>query len=176
MKLAVVSGSFDPLTKGHLYVIEQAKKMADKVLILIATNPDKKYCLEPHARMSVVEYGILEHFGQERGIQMLSDEEIVVEHMFRKVFTAVEAKERGADAIVRGLRNVVDFEYEHGMQLVNNTIAPEVTTIFVMPPPNLIAVSSSAIRGMVGVEGWEQVAEQYVPQVAIKALKGEPIE
>lgn len=176
MKLAVVSGSFDPLTKGHLYVIEQAKKMAEKVLILIATNPDKKYCLTPSARMNVVEHGILEHYGAKCGIQMLSDGVIVIEHLYRNVFTALEAKQRGADAIVRGLRNVVDFEYEHGMQLVNDTIAPEVTTIFVMPPPNLIAVSSSAIRGMVGVEGWEQVAEQYVPQVAIKALKGEPLE
>lgn len=171
MKLAVVSGSFDPITKGHLYVIEQAKKMADKVLILVATNPDKKYSLNHGARIDVIEHSILEQYGKD----VLLERVISVDTLPPNMFTALAARAHGADAIIRGLRNVVDFEYEHSQQLVNSTIAPEVTTIFVMPPPDLIAVSSSAIRGMVGIDGWEQIAEKYVPAPAIKALKGEKL-
>ena len=164
---AVVSGSFDPITKGHLYVIEQARKMVDEVIVLLANNPEKRYHFTLEERRRIIEAAVRERLGD------VSD--VRVEAMPNAQFTAKLAHAMGATLVVRGLRNVVDFEYEHSQQLINTAIEPEVTTVFVMPPTDLIAVSSSAIKGMVGIDGWEAVAEQYVPQAALQALLGAPI-
>ena len=98
-------------------------------------------------------------------------EGVVVEELPNGQFTARAAKNLGASLVVRGLRNVVDFEYEHSQQLINTTIEPGVTTVFVMPPTQLIAVSSSAIKSMVGIEGWEELAENYLTLAALNALR-----
>lgn len=160
---AVVSGSFDPITKGHLYVIEQALKMADEVIVLVANNPDKRYHFSMEERCAIIEASMEEEFGLIEGIE--------VEELPAGQFTARVAKDLGASLVVRGLRNVVDFEYEHSQQLINNTIEPGVTTVFVMPPTQLIAVSSSAIKSMVGIEGWEELAENYLTLAALNALR-----
>lgn len=160
MTIAVVSGSFDPITKGHLYVIRQALEMADKVIVLVANNPDKKYFFPKWNRLQIVEEST-----------SIWGDRVEVRELPHGRFTANVAKELGATMIVRGLRNVVDFEYEHSQQLMNNVIEPLVTTVFVMPPTDLIAVSSSAIKGIVGVDGWESIAERYIPTAALDALK-----
>lgn len=161
---AVVSGSFDPITKGHLYVIDQARKMADEVIVLVANNPDKRYHFPIEARKAIIEAAVREELGEEL--------RVVVDTLPDSKFTASVAKAMGALLVVRGLRNVVDFEYEHSVQLINTAIEPDVTTVFVMPPTDLIAVSSSAIKGMVGVDGFEAVAKKYVPEAALRALLG----
>lgn len=171
MTIAVVSGSFDPITKGHLYVIDQAKKIASKVIVLIANNPEKKYFFDFFLRELIVRQSIFEQYGP----LAIQDGRFDVISMPDKKFTVNVAEELGASIVVRGLRNVVDFEYEHGMQLVNNHISQDVTTLFVMPPPELIAVSSSMIKGMIGIDGWEQVAEKYLPSYALSAMIGKSI-
>lgn len=165
---AVVSGSFDPITKGHLYVIEQARKMADMVIVLVAHNPEKRYRFSLDERTRIIEASIREALGDADGVS--------VQALPNGQFTATVAKQLGAHLVVRGLRNVVDFEYEHSQQLINSAIEPEVATVFVMPPTDLIAVSSSAIKGMSGIDGWEAVAAKYVPEAALRALRGEAVE
>ena len=161
--IAVVSGSFDPITKGHLYVIEQALKMAEEVIILVANNPDKRYHFSMEERCEIIEASLEEAWGSTEGVR--------VEELPNGQFTARVAKQLGAALVVRGLRNVVDFEYEHSQQLINTTIEPDVATVFVMPPTELIAVSSSAIKGMVGIDGWEELAENYLSLAALNALR-----
>jgi pantetheine-phosphate adenylyltransferase len=162
MSIAVVSGSFDPITLGHIHVIKEAQKMAHEVIVLVADNPDKKYFFDHDERYDLVVDSINEQLGLTG---------ITIAFLPENTFTANVAKQFGADVIVRGLRNVVDFEYEHGQQMVNFAIEPEVSTVFVMPPPDLVAVSSSMIRGMVKINGWEKVAKKYLPKAALKALK-----
>lgn len=164
---AVVSGSFDPITKGHLYVIDQALKMVDHVIVMIANNPDKRYHFNLEERQAIVLAALKEN---DDG-QAVAEGRISIVAMPHGQFTARSAKEKGATLIVRGLRNVVDFEYEHSQQLINTTIEPDVTTVFVMPPTDLIAVSSSNIKAMVGIEGWEELAENYIPLAALNALR-----
>lgn len=160
---AVVSGSFDPITKGHLYVIEQARKMADEVIVLVANNPDKRYRFTLAQRRDIIARSVEEELGQDEGIS--------VQELPHGQFTARVAHQLGASLVVRGLRNVVDFEYEHSQQVINATLEPEVTTVFLMPPTHLIAVSSSAIKSMVGIEGWEELAENHLPLAALNALR-----
>lgn len=162
-RTALVSGSFDPITKGHLYVIEEALKMADEVIVLVANNPEKRYHFDLDQRRAIIQGALREHFE--------STQAISVRAMPSAQFTAKLAHEMGASLVVRGLRNVVDFEYEHSQQLINRVISPSVTTVFVMPPTDLIAISSSMIKGMVGIDGWEDIAALYIPRAALSALK-----
>lgn len=162
MTTAVVSGSFDPITLGHIHVIREAQKIPDDVIVLVADNPDKKYFFDHDERYDITVHSINEQLGLVG---------ISIHFLPNGIFTASYAKDLGASVIVRGLRNVVDFEYEHGQQMVNDAIEPDVSTIFVMPPPNLVAVSSSMIRGMIKVNGWEKVAKKYLPKAALNALK-----
>ena len=140
--------------------------MADEVIVLVANNPEKRYHFSIEARKAIIEQSIREELGE--GLP------VVVDTLPDSKFTASVAKAMGALLVVRGLRNVVDFEYEHSVQLINTAIEPDVTTVFVMPTTDLIAVSSSAIKGMVGVEGFESVAKKYVPGAAMRALLGTP--
>ena len=162
MSVGVVTGSFDPITLGHIHVIKEAQKVVDEVVVLVADNPDKKYMFELEERYNIVADSIKEQLGLS-GIR--------IHKCPSNVFVAEYARNYlDATVIFRGLRNVVDFEYEHGQQIVNNTIQPEVSTVFVMPPLDLVAVSSSMIRGMTKVKGWEKIAKQYLPKAALKAL------
>lgn len=163
MRYGIVSGSFDPITLGHLYVVKQALDLEERVIILIADNPTKKYMFDRDERKQLVLESVAEVIKRDR-------ERVRVEFLPANTFTAKYAENWGA-AIYRGLRNVVDFEYEHSQQLINSAIAPEVKTLFVMPPTDLIAVSSSAIKGMAVLDGWDSVASKYVPQCVIKALE-----
>lgn len=163
MSIGVVSGSFDPITLGHLHVIKEARKVCDEVIIFVANNPDKKYMFEFGERNQLVAEALVEEFGYDSAIN--------IQYLSSGEFTASAASDLGANVIFRGLRNVVDFEYEHGMQMVNHAIEPNITTVFVMPPTELIAVSSSMIKGMIGIRGWDSVAKKYVPKCVLKALK-----
>jgi len=168
-KIGVYAGSFDPVTLGHMHVIEKALTMVDELWILIAENPEKKYMSTMFQRQDMVIESIIEKFGVE--VFEGNSAKITVEFLHHKEFTASVATEIiNAQFLFRGLRNVVDFEYEHGIQDINKTIAPSLTTVFIMPPPELVAVSSSVIRGMVGVNGWEKIAEKYVTKAVIDAL------
>jgi len=163
MTIGVVTGSFDPITLGHIHVIKEAQRVVDQVIILVANNPDKKYMFDFEERYDIV----VDSINEQLGLTGIS-----IHKCPHDVFTAQYARlSLGASVIFRGLRNVVDFEYEHGQQMVNDGIEPDVSTVFVMPPPELVAVSSSMIRGMTKIAGWQKVAQKYLPKAALKALK-----
>lgn len=170
MRNGIVAGSYDPITFGHIYVIQQALKTVDKLFVLIADNPSKLYFFNgPKQRYEIAVDALKEALTPEEfekiEVQLISS---------IKNFSVVEIAQRvGAELYFRGLRNTQDFEYEHGLQLVNLDFAPSVTTFFVMPPVELTAVSSSMVKSLVGLNGWEKIARKYVPDVVIKALKGE---
>ena len=154
---AVYAGSFDPPTKGHVWMIEQASAMFDKLIVAVARNPEKTYTFDSKLR--------------ETWLKQVADKYANVEvATLENEFLSHYARDRGARFIVRGIRNEDDYQYERAMRYVNADLAPGLTTVFLMPPRELCEVSSSFVKGMVGPSGWEPVVQGYVPGAVFEHL------
>jgi pantetheine-phosphate adenylyltransferase len=88
-----------------------------------------------------------------------------------KKFTVCVAKQLGVTTIMRGIRNTVDFSYEKDIQGFNNDIEPSIDHVFVIPPEAITRISSSAVRGFVGIDGWEDKVARYVHPLVLESLK-----
>ena len=132
MKTAIFPGSFDPFTLGHQAVVEQALRLFDKVVIAIGENVGKRSLLTAEAR--------------QRLISDLYNNDKRVECITYSTLTGDVARKVGASAIVRGVRNTIDFEYERTMALTNSRLFPEIETVILLTPPALADVSSSTVR------------------------------
>lgn len=156
-RIAVYAGSFDPVTFGHLWMIEVGSTLFDKLVVAIGTNPDKK-C----------------HFSLDDRILMLKEATSkypnVVVDKYPNQFLVKYAEEIGARFILRGIRSTADYEYEKSLSYVNRHLDSGVTTIFLLPPRELIEISSSVVRGLIGPEGWEEVVSKYVPSSVLERL------
>ena len=132
MNTALYAGSFDPFTNGHLDILEQASQIFDKVIIAVAKNSEKKSFLPLEKRLEIIKKST-------SGINNLiidSYDGLTVEY----------AKKCGADILVRGVRNSVDFEYELQISEVNRTLAPDIKTILLTPKPENSFISSTIVR------------------------------
>jgi pantetheine-phosphate adenylyltransferase len=117
--MAVYPGTFDPITNGHLDIIERASDLFDKVIVTIALNTNKKPLFTKQERMDMIR----KVTGNFKNIEVDSFDGLLVDYAARK----------NASVIIRGLRAVSDFEYEFQMSLTNRKLAPNITTIFLMP-------------------------------------------
>ncbi len=131
--LAVYPGTFDPITMGHLDIIDRALNLFDKVIIAIAINPGKKPLFSLDERMEMVRKCFPEDYSR---IEVDGVSGLLVEY----------AAEKGAKAIIRGLRAVSDFDYEFQLALMNKKLEREVDTLFLMPGFRWIYISSSIIK------------------------------
>ena len=157
MRRAVYAGSFDPITNGHLWMIREAAKLFDELVVAIGINPDKTYTFDLETRLDLIRQCT-------GGIP-----NITVSH-FENLYLAHYAKDVNADFIVRGIRSVSDYEYEKGMRHINEELEGEVSSVFLIPPREISEISSSFIKGMVGPDDWEQVVHRYVPECVFKLL------
>ncbi|MCI5717048.1 MAG: pantetheine-phosphate adenylyltransferase [Alistipes sp.] len=132
MKTAIFPGTFDPFTRGHQAVVKEALDLFDHLVIAIGDNCSKHTLLSAENRL--------------RLIQDLYADEPRVECVTYDTLTGELARERGAVAIVRGVRNTVDFEYERTMAQINRRIFPEITTVVLFTPPDLTDIASSTVR------------------------------
>ena len=132
MKTAIFPGSFDPFTLGHQAVVEQALRLFDKIVIAIGENVGKRSLLTAEAR--------------QRLISDLYKNDERVECITYSTLTGDVARKVGASAIVRGVRNTIDFEYERTMALTNSRLFPEIETVILLTSPALADVSSSTVR------------------------------
>ena len=132
MKTAIFPGSFDPFTLGHQAIVEQALRLFDKIVIAIGENVGKRSLLTAEAR--------------QRLIRDLYQSNPNVECITYSTLTGDVARKVGASAIVRGVRNTIDFEYERTMALTNSRLFPEIETVILLTPPALADVSSSTVR------------------------------
>lgn len=156
-RIAVYAGSFDPLTNGHMWMIHEGAKLFDQLVIAIGTNPDKKYTYSLDQRLAMLK----ESVGKISNVKI---------DTFQNMYLVKYAKKIGAQYILRGLRNSADCTYEQGMCNINRDIDPSITTIVLMPPRNLCEISSSMIKGLIGVDNWRQIIKQYVPSPVLKKL------
>lgn len=132
MKTAIFPGSFDPFTRGHADIVEQALQLFDRVVIAIGDNVGKRSLLNLKNRLRLIRH-LYEHNPR-------------VECVAYSTLTGDIAREMGAEAIIRGVRNTIDFEYERTMAQTNKRLFPELTTVILLTPPHLNDVSSSTVR------------------------------
>jgi pantetheine-phosphate adenylyltransferase len=158
MKKAVYAGSFDPVTNGHLWIIEQTAHLFDSVVVAIGENGEKKYTFTLDERLKLLK----------QVAQHLPNVEITY---FKDEFLVNYAKQIGAGFIVRGVRNSTDYEYERSMRYVNADLCSEITTLFLMPPREYVEVSSRMVKGLVGSKGWEKVVKKYLPAPVLAQMR-----
>ncbi len=153
MKKIIYPGTFDPITNGHLDIAERASKLFDELIIVVAGNPNKHPLFSVEERMDMIKKST----HQLNNIQVMTTDRLIVDF----------AKETSALAIIRGLRHVSDFEYEFQMAMMNYHMAPEITTIFMMPDEKYIHLNSSVLKNIVKLNG--DVAD-YVPTYVLDQL------
>lgn len=157
-KLVVYPGSFDPITYGHLDLLERALKIFNRVLIAVACNPAKKPMFTLEERMDLIRRSLAEHPLRDR-VEVGAFNGLLVEYV-NKV---------GANAIIRGLRAVSDFEYEFQMALMNRKLSNEIETLYLMTGMRWIYISSRIIKEVAEAGG---SVDGLVPEpVKVKLLE-----
>lgn len=134
MKIAVYPGSFDPVTYGHMDIVERSLKLFDKVIIAVMFNPKKNYTFTTEERVEMLEKSLSAAHKDRIEIDCFSG--LTVEY----------AMSKNATALIRGLRAVSDFEYEYQMALMNRKLDRRVETIFLMTGLRWVFTSSSMIK------------------------------
>lgn len=153
MKIAVYAGTFDPITKGHLSVLSRAAVLFDQVIVAVAADNNKHTLFSLEERVALAE----------ASVQQFSN--VVVEGFSGLLVNY--AKEKGASALVRGLRMVSDFEYEMQMATFNKDLCHELETVFFIADAELSYISSSQVRSIASLGG---AVERYVTEEVAEAL------
>lgn len=161
MVVAIYPGSFDPPTIGHKYIVDTIAKLFDEVVVVVATNPEKRerYTFSPNERKEIWEE-ISKEYGNVK-IDILPEDKYLAHYIKEKV--------NNDAVIIRGLRDDRDFSEEYNIKEFNRKESG-VETIFIIPPKELSEVSSSYVKGFVGYEGWEDVIENYLPKASFKKM------
>jgi len=154
MKTAIYPGSFDPVTNGHVDVIERAAKLFDKVIVAVIRNPEKKSKFSLDQRVEMLKDAL----SRDKNVVVDSFDGLLVDY----------AKKQKANIIVRGLRAVSDFDYEFQMALTNRKMAPEIETLFFMTDYKYSYLSSSFVKQIAHFGG--DVSE-LVPKAVTEKLK-----
>ena len=140
MKVAIYPGSFDPITLGHMDIIDRGCGLFDKIVVAVAQSEGKRPLFSLDERVRLVK-------------QIYKDNERVEVLGFPRQLTVDLAREHNACAIIRGLRAVADFEYEFQLATMNRALAPDIESIFLTPKESLIYVSSSLIKEIADLKG-----------------------
>ncbi|MBL0173789.1 MAG: pantetheine-phosphate adenylyltransferase [Ignavibacteria bacterium] len=154
MKIAVYPGSFDPVTNGHIDVLERALELFDRVIITVARNAAKHTLFSEDQRVALLRESVAKYDGN---VEVDAFDGLIVEY----------ARAHGAVALLRGLRAVSDFEYEFQMALMNRKLAVDVETVFLMPSERYTYLNSSIIRELARLR--TDVSE-FVPAHVARAL------
>ena len=151
---AICAGTFDPITMGHLDVIERALRIFPRIVIAVAANRGKNPLFSHAERIQMVR----ESTAHLKGVEIDSFDGLLVGF----------AESKGVHVIVRGLRAFSDFEYEFQMALTNRKLKPKIETLFLMPKQDYSYVSSSNVRTVAELGGDSSI---FVPEPVQRALK-----
>jgi pantetheine-phosphate adenylyltransferase len=154
MKLGIYPGSFDPLTNGHLDVIRRADKLFDRVIVAIANNDSKQPM-----------------FSKEKRVELASESLEGMDNVSVETFDGLlvnYAVEKGAQAIIRGLRAISDFEFEFQLALMNRHLNSSIETIFMMPKDKYTFLSSRMVKEVASLGG---DITGFVPAPVLHAMR-----
>lgn len=154
MRIAVCPGSFDPVTLGHTDIINRASKLFDKVIVLVSVNSSKKYSFTPEERVEMIRT-VTKNLDN---VEVESNEGLLADYL----------KEKGACAIVKGLRAVSDFEYEFQMALANKKLCPDAETVFLVTSSENMYLSSSVVKEIASYGG---DITGFVPEIIREKIK-----
>lgn len=152
-KHAIYPGSFDPITLGHVDVIERASQMFDRLTVVIARNSRKTPLFDEDERLEMASEA-LRHVPN---VSVVVHAGLIVDY----------ARDSGASVIVRGIRAVTDFEYEFQIALMNRKLHPQVNTIFLMPHEKYTYLNSSIIREL---SRYHQNLTEFVPPIVAERI------
>jgi pantetheine-phosphate adenylyltransferase len=152
--VAIYPGSFDPLTNGHIDIIERGARLFDRIIVAMLVNMDKSPLFTLHERVDIAR----EVFAAHANVEVDTFDGLLVDYAERKK----------AGVIVRGLRAISDFEYEMQMALMNRRLRPEVETVFMMPAEPYTYVSSRLVKEIVALGG---SVKGLVPAIVERRLR-----
>jgi len=152
-RIGIYPGTYDPITKGHLHIIERASKLVDHLVIGVAENPGKNPLFNLSERMDMVKTDIDNMHDKYCPIEVVSFNNLLIHF----------AREQNATCVFRGLRASSDFEYEFQMTGMNFRLAPDIETVFLMASDKWQFVSSSFIKEISKLDG--DIAEFITPNV-----------
>ena len=132
MKISIYPGSFDPITNGHIDIIERAAKLSDKLIVAVLNNSNKKPLFSVNERLEMIKDAIKDI----KNVEVDSFEGLTVDY----------CKKKNASIMIRGLRAVTDFEYELQLAHTNRELNNEVDTVFLLADMNYSYLSSSTVR------------------------------
>lgn len=155
--IALYPGSFDPITTGHLAILERAAKLFEKVIVTVAVNKEKNAVFSGEERVQLIKECIKDK-DWAKNVEVTMFRGLLVDH----------AKEKKAKTLVRGVRQISDFEYEFRMALTNKRLAPEIDTVFMMPDEEYTFISASIVKE---VAYWGGDLSSFVPDVVAEALR-----
>lgn len=154
MRKGVFPGTFDPVTAGHIDIIQRSRKVLDRVVVAVARAYHKDTLFDMDERIRLIK----ESLPEQTGVEVIGFDGLLVDL----------AREVGAGAFIRGLRFVSDFEYEFQLALMNRRLDPEVETLFFMPSAKYSYLNSSIIKEVARLGG---EIEGLVPEPVIAAIR-----
>jgi pantetheine-phosphate adenylyltransferase len=154
---ALFPGTFDPITYGHIDLLGRACKLFERVIVTIAVNSSKRSVFTGDERVDLIRRSIA---GQPwaGNVEIDQFQGLLIQY----------ARQRNVRVLVRGVRQISDFEYEFRMALTNRRLAPEVDTVFLMPNEQLTFISASLVRE---IAQWGGDLSSFVPELVAEALK-----
>ena len=151
---AIYPGSFDPVTNGHLDVIQRAARVFDRVVVAVANNSSKKALFNVKERV-----GMLKEVTKNiKGVEVDTFDSLVIKYARRKKI----------NVLIRGLRMTSDFDYEFQIALTNRRLAEDIETVFLMPSEHVFFVSSSILKEVASVDA---DISSFVPKAVERKLK-----
>src|SRR5512133_430483 len=158
-RIALFPGSFDPLTNGHLDVVRQAVRLADRLVLAIGTHPGKNPLFLAEERLAML---------AETCAPIAYEAKCTIDYITFADLVVSAAKREGAALIIRGLRSAADFEYEMEMAGMNGVMAPEVQTVFVPASPEVRPITATLVRQIASMNG---DVSPFVPPAVADRLK-----
>jgi pantetheine-phosphate adenylyltransferase len=153
-RTAIYPGSFDPLTNGHLAIIQRGLKVFDRLVVAVANNPEKKPLFDVAERREMISRAV----GADPRVEVDSFDSLLVEYVRRK----------GVHTVLRGLRAVSDFEYEFQIANMNRHLLPDLETVFVMTGEDYFFVSARLVREVATFGG---DVSAFVPPNVLESLR-----
>jgi pantetheine-phosphate adenylyltransferase len=154
MNVAIYPGSFDPITKGHIDVLQTGTEIFDKVIIAVAKNSGKNSLLTVDERVELIKASVKDI----KKVEVDAFNGLTIEY----------AREKGANVLLRGLRAVSDFEYEMQLSQTNSALCPEIRTVFLITKPKYNFISSSMVKDIALAHG---DVSKFVPEAVATYLK-----